>query len=67
MGKDTSYWTKLFKAPSNMDLNTSREGAATAALGNLLQGLTSFIVKNFFLIANLNISSLSLKPLPLVP
>jgi len=46
-------------------LNTAREGAATASLGNLFQDLTSLRVKNFFLISNLNQPSFNLKPLPL--
>ncbi|KAK4832092.1 hypothetical protein QYF61_020707 [Mycteria americana] len=56
---------RLLKAPSNLALNTSRDGAATTSLGNLFQGLTTLIVKNFFLISNLNLPSCSLKPLPL--
>jgi len=43
-----------------------QEGAATASLGNLCQGLTTLRVKNFFLTANLNLSCYSLKPLLLV-
>ena len=46
--------------------NASREGAATASLGNLFQCLTTLMVKNFFLIFDLNLPSFSLKPLPLV-
>ncbi|KAK4831170.1 hypothetical protein QYF61_015640 [Mycteria americana] len=57
---------KLLKAPSNLALNTSRDGASTASLGNLFQCLATLIVKNFFLISNLNLPSFSLKPLPLV-
>jgi len=57
--------TRLLKAPSNLALNTSREGASTAPLGNLFQCLTTLIVKKFFLISNLNLPSFSLKPLPL--
>jgi len=34
-------------------LNTAREGAATASLGNLCQCLTTLIVKNFFLISDI--------------
>jgi len=49
MGRDTSHQTRLLKAPSNLALNTAREGAATASLGNLCQGLTTLTVKNFFL------------------
>jgi len=66
MGRDTVRYTRLLKAPSNMALNTDREGAATASLGSQGQGLTTLRLKNFFLISNLNLLSFSLKPLPLV-
>jgi len=51
----------LLEAPSNLALNTAREGASTASLGNLFQCLTTPILKNFFLISNLNIPSFFLK------
>jgi len=38
-------------------LDTAREGAATASLGNLGQGLTTLMVKNFFPISHLNLPS----------
>uniref|UniRef100_A0A8B9BSP4 Neurexophilin and PC-esterase domain family member 3 n=1 Tax=Anser brachyrhynchus TaxID=132585 RepID=A0A8B9BSP4_9AVES len=38
---DTSHQTRLLKAPSSLALNTSRDGASTASLGNLVQGLTA--------------------------
>jgi len=50
MGRDTFHQTRLLKAPCNLASNTSREGAATASLGNLFQCLTTLPVKNFFLI-----------------
>jgi len=53
----------LLKAPSSLALNTAREGAPTAALGSLLQCLTTLAVKDFFLISDLNLPSFSLKPL----
>jgi len=56
----------LLRAPSNLALNTAREGAATASLGNLFQSLTTLTVKNFFLISHLNLPSFSSKPFPLV-
>jgi len=43
----------LLRALSNLDLNPAREGAATASLGNLGQGLTTLTVNNFFLTYNL--------------
>jgi len=61
-----SHQTRLLKAPSSLALNTAREGAATASLGNLCQCLTTLVVKNFFLISSLNLPSFSFKPLPLV-
>jgi len=63
MGRDTFHQTRLLKAPSNLALNPAKEGAATASLGNLGQGLTTLRVKNFFLISHLNLPSFSLKPL----
>jgi len=47
-------------------LNPAREGAATASLGNLGQGLTTLMGKNFFLISHLNLPSVSLEPFPLL-
>jgi len=47
MGWDPFHQTRLLKAASNLALNTAREGAATASVGNLGQGLTTPIVKNF--------------------
>ncbi|KAK4818403.1 hypothetical protein QYF61_012324 [Mycteria americana] len=57
---------RLLRAPSNLTLNVSRDGASTTSLGNLVQCFTTLIVKNFFLISSLNLPSCSLKPLPLV-
>ncbi|KAK4818126.1 hypothetical protein QYF61_006213 [Mycteria americana] len=54
------------RAPSNLTLNVSRDGASTTSLGNLLLCFTSLIVKNFFLISSLNLPPFSLKPLLLV-
>jgi len=67
MDKDTYHQTRLLKAPSNLALNTARDGEATAFLNSLCQCLTTVIVKNFFLISSLNPLFFSLKPLPLVP
>jgi len=55
-----------YPVPSNLALNTAREGAATASLGSLFQCFTTLTVKNFFLISNLNLPSFSLQPFPLV-
>jgi len=57
MGRDLFHQPRAVRAPSNLALNTAREGTATASLGNLGQGLTTLMVKNFFLISNLNFTS----------
>jgi len=61
MGTDPFHQPRLLKAPSNLALDTAREGAATASLGNLCQGLTTLRVKNFFLIARLNLTLFQLE------
>jgi len=66
MGKDPFRQPRVLRAPSNLAFNTAREGAATASLSNLGQGLPTLRVKNFFLVSNLNLPSFSLKPSPLV-
>jgi len=35
MSRDIFHQTRLLRAPSNLALNTAREGATTASLGNL--------------------------------
>ena len=57
---------QILKVPSNLALNTSREGTSTMSLGNLCQCLTTLTGKNFFLRSNLNLPSFSLKLLPLI-
>jgi len=49
MDRETFHQTRLLKAPSNLGLNTAREGAPTASPGNLFQCLTTLVVKNSFL------------------
>jgi len=66
MGRDPFHQPRVLPAPSNLALSTAREGAATASLGSLGQGLTTLRVKNSFLISHLNLPSFSLKPLPVV-
>jgi len=66
MSRDVFHQTRLLRAPSNLAFNTAREGASTAYLGNLCQYLTTLMVKNCFLISNLNLPSFSLQPFPLV-
>ena len=65
MSRDVLHQTRVLRAPSNLALNTAREGAATASLGNLGQGLTTLMGKNFFPISNLNLPSFNLQPSPL--
>jgi len=50
ISRDMFHQTRLLRAPSNLALNTAREGAATAFLGNGFQCLTTLTVKDFFLI-----------------
>ena len=66
MSRDIFHQTRVLRAPSKLALNTSREGAATAALDKLFQCLTILMVKNFFLISNLNLPPFSLELFPLV-
>jgi len=66
MGRDIFHQPRVLRAPSNLALSTAREGAATASLGNLGQGLTTLMGKNFFLIPDLNLPSFSLQPFSLV-
>jgi len=47
-------------------MKVSRDGASTTSLRSLFQGLTALTVTDFFLIPDLNLPSLSLKPFPLV-
>lgn len=55
MDRDTFHKTRLLKAPSNLAMTISWNGASRISLGHLLQCLTSFIIENFFLIANLDL------------
>ena len=45
------------QSPSSLTLDVSRDGAAITSLGNLFQCLTIPMIKNFFLITNLNLPS----------
>ena len=65
MYRVTNYYTGMPRATSSLAMNASREGASTTSL-NLFQCSTTPYVKNFFLISNLNLPCLSLKPFPLV-
>jgi len=67
MSRDPFPQPRVLRAPSNLALNPAREGAATASLGRLGQGLTTLMGKNFFLISHLNLPSVSSEPFALVP
>ncbi|KAK4817104.1 hypothetical protein QYF61_027967 [Mycteria americana] len=55
MGRDIFHKIGLLKALSNLTWNTSNDGASTISLGNLLQGLSTFTVKNVFLMFNIKL------------
>jgi len=57
---------RLLRAPSNLTLNVSRDGASTTSMGNPCQGLTILIVKNVFPISSVNLPLFGIKPFPLV-
>jgi len=57
---------RLSGARSSLTLKVSGSGLSTTSLGNPFQCLTTLTVKDFFLISNLNLPSISLKPFPLV-
>ncbi|KAK4816215.1 hypothetical protein QYF61_013453, partial [Mycteria americana] len=66
MGRDVFPQIRLLKALSNLNFNTSNDGAPTASLGNLSHCLTTRVLKKFFRMSSLNLPSFTLKPLPLV-
>jgi len=43
MSRGIFHQPRVLRAPSSLALNTAREGAATASLGNLGQGLTTLM------------------------
>ena len=60
-------WTGIPTARSECSEHpVSRDRNAITSLGNLFHCLTTPIIKNFFLISNLNLHSFRLKPFPLV-
>jgi len=60
----------VLRAPTSLNCSVCRDGAPTTSLGNPCQCLIIFIIKNFFLITNLNLElvtqtvSSHLPPLP---
>jgi len=59
MSRDPFHQPRVLRAPSNLALNPAREGAATASLGSLGQCFTPLTGKNFFLISDLNLPSIT--------
>jgi len=59
--RDIFHQPRVLRAPSNLALNPAREGASTASLGSLGQGLTTLTEKDFFLISSLNLFSFRFK------
>ena len=57
---------RLPRAPSNLVIEHLQGWGIHSLSGQLFQHLTALSVKNFSLISNLNLPSLSLKPFPLV-
>ena len=66
ISRDIFPQPRVLRAPSSLASSPTREGAATASPGNLGQGFTTLMGKNFFPIFNLNLPSVSLEPFPLV-
>ena len=57
VSRDIFNQTRLLRAPSNLTWNVSRDAASTTSLGNLCQGSATLIIKNFFLLSSLTLSS----------
>lgn len=55
--KETYSCIRLLRAASNLTWSVFSDGASTTSLGTLSQCLTTLIVRNFFLISYLNLSS----------
>jgi len=53
VGRGIFNWIRVLRGPSNLAWNVPSNGAWTTSLGNLCQGLTTLIVKNFFLLSSL--------------
>lgn len=53
---------RFLRASFSRNLNVSRGGASTTFLGNLFQCFITLLVKNFSLIAKLNLPTFNLKP-----
>ena len=65
MNGNMHSYIRLPRALPGLALKISSDRASSISLGNLFHCLTTLTVKDFFLVSNLNLPSLSLKPLPL--
>lgn len=66
MGRVAAHQIRMPRSPSNMVLNACRDRAFVASPGSRGQSLTTLCIKNFLLIANLNLPSSTSKPFPLI-
>ena len=57
IGRDTFLQTRLLTVPSNLALNTSREGTFTTSLSNLFQCLTTLTVCVRYILPNIQSKS----------
>lgn len=64
MYRDTFHEARLLEAPFNLALNAPRNGATTTSLDSLCHCLTTFTVRKFFRIPDVNLHSFGLKLLP---
>lgn len=58
-------WNRLRRALSSLSSNVFGDRASTTSLCNLIQCFSTLTVGYFFLLSYLNVSSFSVKPLPL--
>ena len=66
MNMDIHSQIRLLRTLFRLTLKIYRDRESTTSVGNTFQCLTTFTVKDFFLISDLNLPSLSLKPSSLV-
>lgn len=65
VGRDVFHYPRLLRDPSGLAINTSRDRTATGSLSNMCQCLTGLTEKNFLLISDPKLLSVSFKPYPL--
>lgn len=66
VGREIFHLTGLLRASSNLTLSTPMYWASTTSLSNVFNCLSTLMVKNFFLIPSLILTSFNLKPSPLI-